>query len=63
VTPAQVKKLRKRFNLTQQGLANLLGVPQSTVGRWEAAISSPRGLYRKALRELAEKAKNKKRGR
>lgn len=59
VTPRRIKQLRKHLNLTQQGLADLLGVPQPTVGRWEAAMSSPRGLYLKALMELAEKAKKR----
>ncbi len=46
--------------MTQQEFADSLGVPQSTVGRWEAGLNSPRGLYLKALEELAEKAKGKR---
>jgi DNA-binding transcriptional regulator YiaG len=61
VTPDQLKRLRKSLALTQQGLADLLEVPQSTVGRWEAGLSSPRGLYLKALNEVAVKGRKKAR--
>jgi DNA-binding transcriptional regulator YiaG len=58
--PQQVKRLRKVLGMTQQKFADFLGVPQSTVGRWEAGLNSPRGLNLKALKELAEKAKGKR---
>ncbi len=60
MSPQQIKRIRKNLGLTQEAFGRLLGVPQVTVGRWEAGMHSPRGLILKALRELAEKAKRKK---
>jgi DNA-binding transcriptional regulator YiaG len=59
MSPQQVKRLRKGLGMTQQEFADSLGVPQSTVGRWEAGLNSPRGLNLKALKELAAKTKRK----
>jgi len=36
-----LKAARVRQGLTQQQLADLLGVPQSTVGRWETGATVP----------------------
>lgn len=36
-----LKSTRIAAGLTQQQLADKLGVPQSTVGRWEIAAMSP----------------------
>ncbi|MBT2218643.1 helix-turn-helix domain-containing protein [Virgibacillus dakarensis] len=38
----QIKTIRKSLNLSQQGLADLAGVPKSTIGRIEAGLTSPR---------------------
>lgn len=35
MTPAQLKTLRARLDLTQQQLAEALGVASNTVTRWE----------------------------
>ena len=61
MSPQQIRRLRKSLKLTQQAFGKRLGVPQVTVGRWEAGMHEPRGLSLKALRELAEKAKRKAR--
>ncbi len=62
MSPQQIKRLRKSLGLTQQGFADRLGIPQVTVGRWEAGMHSPRGLSLKALRELAAKVKGNPKG-
>ncbi len=58
--PNDIKKIRQAFALTQQKLADLIGARQHTVARWETGRNSPRGANLKALRELAEKAKRKR---
>lgn len=52
----EVRELRRRLAMTQQGFSNQLGVSMSTVQKWEAGTASPRGLSRRALRKLAKKA-------
>ena len=42
MTPDDLRSLRARLDLTQQQLADLLGVHQTTVARWETG----RGLGR-----------------
>ncbi|MGG6447664.1 helix-turn-helix domain-containing protein [Pseudobacillus badius] len=39
---SQIKKARKQRNLSQQELADIAGIPKSTVGRIEAGLTSPR---------------------
>ena len=39
---ADLAELRKRADMTQQQLADSLGIPQSTVARWESGVQSPR---------------------
>lgn len=39
---AQIKTKRKSLNLSQQALADLAGVPKSTIGRIEAGLTSPK---------------------
>lgn len=36
MTPAELRAIRVRLNLTQQALADLLGVHKVTVAHWEA---------------------------
>jgi len=60
MTPQQVKRLRVSLDMTQQEFADYFGVPQSTVGRWEAGLHAPRGLSLRALNELASKTKKKR---
>ena len=38
-----LKKYRKQNNLTQQGLADRLGIGRFTVSRWENGKSKPEG--------------------
>jgi DNA-binding transcriptional regulator YiaG len=60
MTARQIVNLRKALGLTQQRLADLIGARQHTVARWETGMHQPRGGYLKALRELQQKAKTKK---
>ncbi|EMR06944.1 DNA-binding transcriptional repressor PuuR [Bhargavaea cecembensis DSE10] len=38
---AQIKAVRKRIGLSQEQLADLAGLPKSTIGRIEAGLNSP----------------------
>jgi len=60
MSPRQIKEIRKKLNLTQQKLADLIGARQHTVARWETGLHKPTGAYLKALMGLAEKAKRKR---
>lgn len=44
-----IKSLRKNINVTQRGLANLLGVSTRTVESWETNRTTPRGSSQKLL--------------
>lgn len=57
MTAREIKRLRQTLGLSQQALAARLGVNRVTLADWERGAHSPRGLYLKALKELAEKAK------
>ncbi|MDQ0297896.1 transcriptional regulator with XRE-family HTH domain [Salibacterium salarium] len=39
---AQIKTKRQKLNMTQQELADLAGIPKSTIGRIEAGSTSPK---------------------
>jgi transcriptional regulator with XRE-family HTH domain len=56
MTAEEIRELRRRLAMTQQQFSNKLGVSMSTVQKWEAGTSRPRGLSRRALRKLARKA-------
>jgi DNA-binding transcriptional regulator YiaG len=56
MNPEQIKELRSKLGLTQEGLARELGVSVSAVQKWEGGRASPRGLYHKALTELAQRS-------
>jgi len=57
MSPKQIKSLRKKLNITQQQLADLIGAQRPTVTRWEIGMNEPRGANLKALKELMAKAK------
>jgi transcriptional regulator with XRE-family HTH domain len=48
-----VKELRGRLGMSQRAFASRLGVPQSTVYRWESGAASPNGKHLQAIHELA----------
>jgi DNA-binding transcriptional regulator YiaG len=60
MTPKQVAQLLKDLDLTHQQLADLIGCHRVTVTDWVRGANKPMGLYRKALEQLAAKAKRKK---
>ena len=51
----EIKELRKRLNMTQQELANAVGVDRVTVARWEAGQKKPSNLARRQLARLAKR--------
>jgi DNA-binding transcriptional regulator YiaG len=57
VTPTELKRIREALGLTQEGLAESLGVTKGTVSRWEAGL---RGIPEPAAR-LAERLRNERR--
>ena len=52
----RVLDLRRRLGLSQQALADELGVRQQTVSDWETGVYAPRGASRRVLRMVAEQA-------
>jgi transcriptional regulator with XRE-family HTH domain len=41
----RIRQFRERFEMTQTSLAKVLGVPQSTVARWETGFSVPTAAH------------------
>lgn len=39
--PERLKEIRERKNITQQQLADLIGVGQTAVARWETGVRKP----------------------
>ena len=52
ITPASIKKHRKRLRLSQAQMGKLLGVSAITILNWEQGKSKPRAANREALGEL-----------
>ena len=52
ITPASIKKHRKRLRLSQAQMGKLLGVSAITILNWEQGKSKPRAANREALAEL-----------
>lgn len=52
--PATRRELRRRAGLSQEAVAELLGVTRVAVSRWEAGLRQPRRRYRAAYREILE---------
>ncbi len=53
---ADLRRFRGQLELTQEQLAERLGVSTITVHRWESGQSTPRPLAAEKLAELAEEA-------
>ena len=51
-----VKGLRRHMRLTQDQLAEALGVRQQTVSEWETSLHAPRGASARLLTLVAEQA-------
>ena len=52
----RVQSLRRALKLTQQELAQELGVRQQTVSEWETGAYAPRGASARLLDIVAERA-------
>jgi HTH-type transcriptional regulator/antitoxin MqsA len=52
--PKVAQAIRRAAGVTQQQLADALGVHVITVGRWEAGTRTPRGELRDRYREVVE---------
>ena len=50
-----LKEIRETLCLTQQVLANELGVSFSTINRWENGAHTPSKMGQRAIREYCEK--------
>ena len=61
MTPREILALRKALGLTQQELADRIGSQRPTVARWEIGQNEPRGANLKALKELQETIKKRRR--
>ncbi|ULX34749.1 helix-turn-helix domain-containing protein [Mannheimia haemolytica] len=57
-TPSNLKMLRKHHNLTQTEVANILGVGQRIVMRWETELSSTAARSDMPYTKWAELLKN-----
>jgi len=60
MTKDDVKRLRKKLGMTQQQLAEALGVTQTSVGRWEIGmhqIEEPTARLLKLLVKMSAKGK------
>jgi DNA-binding transcriptional regulator YiaG len=53
---AGVRRLRRELQLTQQELAEQLGVRQQTISEWETGAYEPRGASARLLDIVAERA-------
>lgn len=53
---SSVKALRRHMALTQEQLAEALGVRQQTVSEWETAAYQPRGASERLLTIVADDA-------
>jgi DNA-binding transcriptional regulator YiaG len=54
---AQVKELRERLHLTQEAMAEALGVSFATVNRWENGWTAPSQLALRQIDSLCERHK------
>ncbi|MCF6378867.1 helix-turn-helix domain-containing protein [Nocardioides KLBMP 9356] len=52
-TPGLVRRIRRILDVSQRGLAALIGVSQSVVARWETGRTSPRVSVMEELMRLA----------
>ena len=53
--PEQVKTIGLALGFSQQKFADMIGVTQVTMSRWEMGVSPPTGVYLRASIELEKK--------
>ena len=51
-----LREIRSKLSLSQEVLAERLGVSFATVNRWEAGANTPQRAAREAINQLAEEA-------
>ena len=54
MTPEEIKKLRTKLKLSQEGFARILGISCQTVNRWERGLSKPSGLALARIQSLIQ---------
>ena len=54
--PPTIQAIRARLDLTQEQLAERLGVSFATVNRWEGGVTTPQRAARIAIAALASEA-------
>jgi putative transcriptional regulator len=59
MTPAGVRKVRKRLGLTQRQFAKLLGVHEITVAKWERGMQPMRNTHATLIRLVAMRRKRR----
>lgn len=57
-----IKAIRKIFDITQDELAQRLGVEQSTVSMWEAGKRTPSGIAQRMLAQVCKDLINERYG-
>ena len=62
IDPERVKRLRDRLGLTQQQLADRLGVTVGSVSRWELGKSGPIKPYLEKIEALERRAEREGKG-
>jgi len=55
MTPAEIRRIRKRFKLTQRQFAERLGVHYVTVRKWEAGMQAIRNTHATLIQLVVEK--------
>ena len=56
MTPDQIRQIRRKLDLTQQRLAEQLGVSFVTLNRWENGQSKPSAMGLSKLLELSRRS-------
>ncbi len=58
MTGTEIKELRKKLKMTQQELADKLGVHRVTVAEWEGNNKRPSNLAKRQLERLIKNGRN-----
>ena len=55
LTPEQVKTIRARLDMTQQGFAEEISMTLSTVSRWERGLGVPSRVAVRTIKEVLKR--------
>lgn len=50
--PIEIKEIRQKLGMSQEGLAKLIGVSFQTINRWERGVHEPSPLALEKIRAL-----------